>query len=489
VEIKALVGRILLGVFTLFPKFLSFLLLIAFSLFGCASDYNKIIESTEKAYYSQDYDSAIPSIRALYEDSSTKDRLLFMMEAGMIFHSKGDFATSNKVFKEAEELSDNIKTSITKEGLAFLLSDNESNYTGEDFERVMIKFFIALNFMALGDLDNAKIYFRRLDFELKEMKFTAAEYRQNNAARLLDAYVSEKLGRFNDARVQFKNMESLIGTSQTLASDRYVLAMKENDARDLGKYGRGAPFVQAFNHSMQKVDVKSGNLTEVVIIHEAGKSAIKESRGKLMDDEYFALALRGAIEVAVRTEGVGASVAGVLATLSTAENPIPIYRDRDLEGSQKRNFYINGVEIGSGDILNNYSDTALKNFNDNYKALITKNVTSLAVKIVAAVIASEAAAKAIESGLGDKNKNDLVSGLVRLAAGAAAGLATAQVIGPDLRCWRTIPSNFQVKRVFLEPGEYSFDMDKSTGIITNAPSSIKVEEGKPLYLTIRSYTN
>jgi hypothetical protein len=473
----------------LFLKRLSIISLFIISVLSCASDYHKIIEETETAYYNQNYDSAIPSIRSLYEDSDTKDRLLFLMEAGMIFHSKGDYVTSNKVFKEAEELSENIKTSITKEGLAFLLSDNESNYTGEDFERVMIKFFIALNFMSLGDLDNAKIYFRRLDFELKEMKFTAAEYRQNNAARLLDAYVSEKLGRFNDARVQFKNMEQLVNTSPTLTSDRFVLAVKENDSRDMGKYSKGAPYVQAYTNTMAKTDINSPNLSEVVIIHQAGKSAAKESRGKLMDDEYFALALRGAIEIAIRTEGAGASTAGVLATLSTAENPIPVYKDRDLEGSRKRNFYINGVEIGSGDILNDYSNTAIKNFNDNYKALITKNVTSLAVKVVAAVIASEATAKAIESGLGDKNKNDLVSSLIRLAAGAAAGLATSQVIGPDLRCWRTIPSNFQIKRVFLAPGEYTFKMDTSTGISSNAPSTIKVEEGKPLYINVRSFSN
>ncbi|TGN20935.1 hypothetical protein EHS15_01270 [Leptospira idonii] len=458
-------------------------------LLGCASDYNKIIEATETAYYRQDYNSAIPSIRALYEDSASKDRLLFLMEAGMIFHSKGDYETANKVFKEAEDISENIRTSITKEGLAFLLSDNESNYTGEDFERVMIKYYIASNYLMLGDLENAKIYFRRLDFELKEMRFTTAQYRQNNAARLIDAYVSEKLGRYNDSRVQYKNMEQLIANSPTVMSDRYVLAVKEGDSRDQGKYAKGAGFVQAYNRSMQRTDVKSDNLSEVVIIHEAGKSAIKESRGKLLEDEYFALALRGAIEIAIRTEGAGASVSGVLATLSTAENPIPIYKERDPSGSRKRHFYINDVDVGTAEIMNNYSETAIKNFNDNYKALITKNLTSLAVKIVAAVIASEAAAKAIESSMGRKEKDDLVSSLVRMAAGAAAGLATAQTIGPDLRCWRTIPSNFQVKRIFLAPGEYSFAMESDSNTISNAPSSITVEEGKSLYLSIRSYSN
>ncbi|WP_246048089.1 hypothetical protein [Leptospira ilyithenensis] len=476
----------------MFPKYSSFFAILGFAVLGCASDYKKLIEATENAYFSKNYDSAIPSIRALYEDSATKDRLLFLMEAGMIFHSKGDYESSNKVFKEAEDLSENIKTSITKEGLAFLLSDNESNYTGEDFERVMIKYFVASNYLMLGDLENAKIYFRRLDFELKEMKFIAAEYRQNNAARLIDAFVSEKLGRYNDARVQFRNMEQLMSGNSVLMSDRYVLAVKENDSRDMGKYAKGAPFVQAYNQSMQKVDIKSPNLSEVIIIHEAGKSATKESRGKLLEDEYFALALRGAIEIAIRTEGAGASVSGVLATLSTAENPIPIYKERDLEGSDKRHFYINGTDVGAPEILNNYSDTAMKNFNDNYKAIITKNLSSLAVKIVAAVIASEAASRAIESSMGDRKKRgegDLVSSLIRLAAGAAAGLATAQTIAPDLRCWRTIPANFQVKRIFLEPGEYSFSLEETSGLVTNAPSKIVVEEGKPLFLSIRSYIN
>jgi len=477
----------------LFPKSLSFLAIIGFAVLGCASDYKKLIEATENAYFSKNYDSAIPSIRALYEDSATKDRLLYLMEAGMIFHSKGDYESSNKVFKEAEDLSENIKTSITKEGLAFLLSDNESNYTGEDFERVMIKYFVASNYLMLGDLENAKIYFRRLDFELKEMKFIASEYRQNNAARLIDAFVSEKLGRYNDARVQFRNMEQLMSNNPVLMSDRYVLAVRENDSRDMGKYAKGAPFVQAYNQSMQRVDVKSSNLSEVIIIHEAGKSATKESRGKLLEDEYFAVALQGAIQIAIRTEGVGASVSGVLATLSTAENPIPIYKERDVEGSNKRHFYINGTDVGSAEILNNYSDTAMKNFNDNYKAIITKNLSSLAVKIVAAVVASEAASRAIESSMGNRKKKgegeDLVSSLIRLAAGAAAGLATAQTIAPDLRCWRTIPANFQVKRIFLEPGEYSFSLEESAGLITNAPDKIVVEEGKPLFLSIRSYVN
>lgn len=464
------------------------ILFLSLFILGCASDYNKIIKATESAYYGQDYDSAIPKIRELYEGSSTKDKLLFLMEAGMIFHTKGDYVTSNKVFKEAEDLADNIKVSMTRSGLSFILSDNESNYTGEDFERVMIKFYIANNYLLQGDTNNAKIYFRRLDFELKEMRFLAAEYRQNNAARLIDAYVSESLGRYNDARVQYKNMEQLIGKSQNLIADRYLLAAKEGDSADKSKYGAGRSSLQAYNSSMQRTSPENEKLSEVIIIHEAGKSAIKMSRGKLIEDEYFAVALRGAVEVGLRSKGAGASLAGAIAALSIAENPIPIYKERDPKGSLPRKYFINGVDVGYSDIMNNYSETAMNNFNESYKTLITKNLTSLSLKIVAAVIASEAMARAIESSGKSKN-NDLVSGLIRVAAGAAAGLAVSQTIAPDLRCWRTIPANFQVKRVFLAPGEYDFKVESPGSIVTSAPKKLLVEAGKPLFVSVRSYSN
>lgn len=455
---------------------------------SCATDYSQVIETTENAYYNEDYNTAIPAIRDLYESSSSKDRLLFLMEAGTIFRTKGDFETSIKVFKEAESIADNIKQSLSKSGLSFLLSDNESNYIGEDFERVMIKYFIALNYLSLGDLENAKIYFRRLDFDLKEMKFLAPDYRQNNAARLLDAYISENLGRYNDARVQYKNLEQLLSKSPMLMTDRYVLAAKEGDSKDQSKYMQGSTLVPAYDKSINRINYSpNSKLGELIIVHEAGKSAIKFSRGKLIDDEYFLVTLRVAIEVALRTEGAGVSATGVLATLSTAENPIPIYKERDLYSSTIRHFYLNGVDIGSGEVLNNYSDTAIQNYNDNYKAIVTKNVSSIAVKIVAATIASEAAARAIEERVG-KGQNDLVSALIRLGSGAVAGLATAQTISPDLRCWRTIPANFQIKRIFLEPGNYQFSVDK-TGMRSSYSPNVQIEAGKPTILTVRSYSN
>ncbi len=465
-----------------FLKYLIYLFLIILS--ACATNYASIIKDTESAYYSGDYASAIPQIRALANEADNKDRLLYLMEAGMIFHTKGDYESSIKAFKEAETLADNIKVSITRQGLSFLLSDNESNFTGEDFERVLIKFYIALDYIFLGKYDDAKVYFRRLDIELKEMKFAKGKYKQNLCARYLDAILSESLDRYNDARVQYKNIQEIEPSLVQVKGDRYVLAIKENDSGDAAKNADGKQYVNAYNTSMNPVNY-SREMGEVIIINQAGKAATKESRGKILNDEQFMLAMRGALETAIASKGAAASVGGVLASMSLAENPVPIYVKRDVKSALPKAVLVNGRNTGEAAIYNDYSETAMQNFNENYTTIVAKNVASIAVKMVAAAVASEAMARSLDKG---KN-NDMVSGLIKLGAGALAGYAASQTIAPDLRSWRLLPSSYQIKRMHLQPGEYKIEIPGGKLPDGSETATVKITSGQQIFLNFRTYSS
>ncbi|MCC5816584.1 MAG: hypothetical protein JJT78_17665 [Leptospira sp.] len=461
---------------------------VALLLIGsCATSYTSIIRDTEKAYYSGNYQAAIPKIRELANRSDSKDRLLYLMEAGMIFHTKGDYDSSNKAFKEAEQIADNIKVSVSKTGMSFFLSDNESNFRGEDFERVLIKFYIALNYIFIGQYDTAKIYFRRLDVELQEMKYVQGKYRQNLAARYLDAVLSEVLGRYNDARVQYRNIEQIEPSLEQVRGDRYVLAVKENDQRDIAKLRNNSNYVQAFDNSMNPISYERG-MGELVIINQAGKAATKESRGRLFNDQFFALTLRGSVETAIRARGEGASAAGVLAAMSRAENPVPIYKDRDPASALPRSVLVNNRNIGNTMIFNDYSDTAKQNFNENYKAIVTKNVASIAVKMVGAYLASEAAAKAVSSAKKNKStEQQMLENVLRIGMGAMAGYAASQTIAPDLRSWRLLPSNYQIKRLHLRPGNYTIELPGGKLPDGSSRATVTIEAGKPVFLNYRAF--
>lgn len=473
-------------------KYVSLLCLLLFISY-CASNYVEKISKAENAFYAEDYDTAIPAVRYLAKDASSKDELLYLMEAGTIFHTKGDYATSNKVFKDAETIADQIQTSISKESLAFLLSDNESNFKGESFERVLIKLYMALNYMMLSDIDSAKRYFKKVNFELTDMKTTDSKYKQNLFARYVDAVVSEQLTAFNDARVSYKNIMDIAPDNKEILGDRYVLAVKEKDTRDQAKYAEGKNYIKAYDKNLQPIPYNP-NLAEVLIINQAGKAATKESKGKLVDEPMIQQALYKAVEYTMRSmDTKGASVATVMAMISNAENPIPEYKKRDEQKSNPIDIYVNGINVTNTKIYNDYTDTAIGNFNENYTSLVTKNIASIATKVVAAGIAAYAAGKAAENAAKGRNRNDgggaeIIGLIIGAAAGAIAGAGVSATIKPDLRCWRTLPSNFQIRRIFLEPGTYDFEFKSNTSRAMGGKNftKISVDASKLVVINFRS---
>ncbi len=456
--------------------------LILFSVLNCASTHAEKMKGVEEALYSGDYETALPKMRSLVSGASSRDRLLYLMEAGVLLHTKGDYKASNKAFQDAEAIADTEKTSVTGETLAFLISDSKSNFKGESFEHVMIKMYIALNYLCLNELENAKRYFKKVSFEQKEMKFSEAKYRQNLLARYLDALASEHLGQFNDARVEYRNILEIEPGLKEVLADRYVLALKEKDGADQSKFGEGKNYIDSYDKDIKKIpyDQKMG---ELIIINQAGKAAVKESRGKLMDDPIIREPLSAAIEGSLRSnssEGIDLGI--VLATLSSAEHPIPEYRDRDVQTGNEVKILINGKEAGKTRKLADYSGMAKSNFNDNLNSIITKNIASIATKAVTVAIAAQAAKKAAEGS--GKEKNELLGTVVGMIVSAIGGYGMSQTLAPDLRCWRTSPSNFQAKRIFLEPGDYTLSFEGQGK--TPDPINIKIESGKPLFITFRS---
>lgn len=464
-----------------FALILIFVLVLAY----CVTGYTEKIADTENAFYKQDFDTAVNNIRTLAEGSNNADKLLYLMEAGTILHTKGDYEKSNIAFKQAEQIGDSIKASLTKDSLAFLLSDNESNFTGESFERVIVKLYIAINYIMLNDVEMGKRYLRRVDYELRDMKTSDAKYKQNLFARYLDAIVSEYLKAYNDARVDYKNILEMDPANNDMIADRYVLAMKEGDSGDMRKYEYGRGSIQAFDNKLTPIGY-SENLGELIIINQGGKAAIKMSRGKLMDEPYFRSALEAAIRAASNMKSnMGLSTASVMAMISNAENPIPEYKRRDKEGEVPLDILINGKRVSKTRVMNDYSDTAIANFNDNYKAIITRNVSSVATKVIAAAAAAYAAGELAKRD--NKGGDDLISGLVSFAAGAIAGAGVSQTIKPDLRCWHMLPSNFQAKRIYLAPGTYTITFSGSARPVGNATyKDIVIEKGKPVFINLRS---
>ncbi|TGL61317.1 hypothetical protein EHQ58_05945 [Leptospira ognonensis] len=460
--------------------------------------------SVRSDFFNNRLDSAASKLFNQYSNAADKDVLLALMEAGVVLHTKGDYKKSNDIFKEAAQVAENIKVSATGEIASFVLSDNASNFRGENFERVLIYFYLSLNSTLLREYEEAKRYLRKLDFEQKELYLTEAENKQNGMARFLDAIISEHLEKYEDARVQYKNLTAHLGKEEEILINQYGFALKSNDSKTARAVeGKLKNTKIAFNSKLEPAKY-SKEMGELIIINQAGIAARKKSRGKLKESPEFETALRAAVEVAAQSDSsLASNITGVLLAIGEAENPIPKFEKSESEDQKEQTIYINDKEIATTHIFNDYSKTSMDTFNSNYDAMVTKNVASLATKIV---IASAAANAAVNNpganALKGKAKGELCGRVpqplnivceilfdktVDTAAGAATGALAGASLEPDLRCWSLLPSNFQAKRLFLEPGSYTvkFKMNGPEGEFS-VPIEVKIEKGKPFFVNLRS---
>ena len=459
---------------------ITLLLILGASVNACATFrapaiINKQIRS-ESYFYRGQFERALDGYRSLVNKSQKKNRLLYLLEAGTIMHVAGEYDNSNLAFIEADAIAEKLKKSIGKEINSFFLSDLEQNFTGESFDRVLIKMYIALNYLMMNDEKNALNYFRKMNYELQEMKYTEASYRQNHSARYLYGLLAESIGNYNRARVQYNNMV-LLGNDlikQLGKESLLILEQKEKNAE-----------VSMINH--QKIEMeKVGGL---VVIIESGKAAIKKSRGKLKGDPVFDKFLENAVIFAIATRGANLSHWSVLNALKSAENPIPYYEARVPQNPPlKAKIFINGKNRYETDILSSYSLLSIENFNEQYQNIVQKNVASIATKVVTAIIASEVAGEAIARGVqGSENNRTGLGAIFKLLLGSGFGAIASQTIKPDLRCWRNNFDNLQVKRVILPEGKYQISIVNPYGYPGTIDKQVKINSGKNTYILLRNF--
>ena len=131
---------------------------------SCSTYVGKSIELRRQVARG-DVDAALKTLEPLAKGGS---RLLYLYERGLILHQEDRFEESNAVLDEAEKLLDDLYTrSISREAAALLTNDAVVEYRGQRFEAAVLHYYRTLNFLYLGDLENAAVECRRLDHRLQ----------------------------------------------------------------------------------------------------------------------------------------------------------------------------------------------------------------------------------------------------------------------------------------------------------------------------------
>ncbi len=432
---------------------------------SCSSkSYREVMQVPEEKFYKGQYKEAAEMLKPLAAKED-RDQLLYMMEAGYMYHIAHDYKLSNFILLKAAQIAKLKPVSVTQQVAALLTNATATNYRGEDFEKVLIRMYTGINFLMLGDYDAARVEFKNVNIELGSIQVEGkARYKQNAMAKYLSAIAFEitadqdkRADDLNFSRVEYKQIKSLMPE----------FSMADRDIQR----------IDARMDSANTFDLPQG---ELVMIFQSGKTAIKKSRGGLLDNPDMNATINVQLKSISLQQGV--TIAAVLIALKNAENPIPKFEKRSNLASYVR-MVIDG-RIHRTFMLENIEETAVKNMEDDYtmmKVQIAAGVITKVAVSIAAGFASQQIAKKLGAGG--------FSGIIGQVAGAGTAAALFSSMKPDLRCWHTIPANLQMGRVFLNPGSYNMDlqyMNNSDQVLLSQKFNIKIEKGKKTFFTARS---
>ena len=405
-------------------------LALSVALTGCASmqSHDKLASDVHSAGQTQGISAALARLDASATTEEQKTALLYNMERGELLRLDRRYEDSNHAFmladnkvKEWEEAAKTDPQKLMGTVGAALVSERLKVYEGQDYEKVWLTTRLALNRVALGDFENARVDIKRThereaviaEFRAKETLAAEEEAKSKGAtsgSKEINGYPVETL---NDPEVLALKNGYQNALSHYLAGFLYE-AMNEPGLAAPGyrKAIELKPETGVLEEGLRGLDSRASftwkrrqRMTDVLFIVEAGDAPARKSIA-------FTLPVptgRGMVTASIAYPVIEPSNDPPLGQVSVAGYDFKLEKVVDVNVMARR---------------------ALK---DEMPGMVLRGVT-------------RAVAKGVVQDQLQKN-GGLIGGLI----GAVASVATEQA---DDRLWRMLPGRVYVARGYLPPGEH-----------------------------------
>ena len=410
-------------------------LALSVALTGCASmqSHDKLASDVHSAGQTQGISAALARLDASATTEEQKTALLYNMERGELLRLDRRYEDSNHAFmladnkvKEWEEAAKTDPQKLMGTVGAALVSERLKVYEGQDYEKVWLTTRLALNRVALGDFENARVDIKRThereaviaEFRAKETLAAEEEAKSKGAtsgSKEINGYPIETL---NDPEVLALKNGYQNALSHYLAGFLYE-AMNEPGLAAPGyrKAIELKPETGVLEEGLRGLDSRASftwkrrqRMTDVLFIVEAGDAPARKSIA-------FTLPVptgRGMVTASIAYPVIEPSNDPPLGQVSVAGYDFKLEKVVDVNVMARR---------------------ALK---DEMPGMVLRGVT-------------RAVAKGVVQDQLQKN-GGLIGGLI----GAVASVATEQA---DDRLWRMLPGRVYIARGYLPEGEHKIEVN------------------------------
>lgn len=400
----------------------------ALLLSGCAAfrSYESELTQTNLHLQSGDIDAAIALLEK-HNGGENKD-LLYYFEKGELLRSKGDLQGSLEAWAQADrqvfEWEEAVRGDPAKylgEFGSVLVNDRVRRYEGYDYEKVMLTTQMAINHLALGDFEAARIEIKKthereaLIAELRDQQYLKREEEAEKQG------ITAELKDLQGYPVESLNAPEVIGLKNSYQSAfSHYLSGFVYEA--LGERGMAAPGYR-----------KAAELRPDTPLLEQALLDLDNPGARGADESDVLLVLQTGLAPARDSVRIPLPIPTSNGLIITPLS-FPVIKD-DTSTAVLDSLALNGEELPLTE-LNSTEAMSRRALRDDMPGIILRTSVRAATRSVA-----------------QKQLND-----VNPLAGLALGIASAITEGADERTWRTLPDSTRIVRLRLKKGEHQLQL-------------------------------
>lgn len=430
---------------------------------GCSSARMSDHES-DSLFRQGRYEEAATRLTKGYEEQGeeSRDSLLYLLDIGLSLSSAGKYEDSIKAFRKADKIAE-IKdyTSLATESATLLTSDNIKDYKGEDFEKVLINAYLALDYAMLGNTEDALVEARRVNHKLYMMKTDGKRnYEYSAFARYLSGILYESEGDANNAYIDYKEVYRIRPEFPGLGRDLWRTAW-QSQLQDAMEEWDETFHLTKEDHAEAKKSAPRSGMGEIIVVYQNGISPIKRPHPNFSSIPKFYPRYNPVMSADIEVARVQSQPSPHVPNSPDESVPNTPVKLASAPTSVSEPEWKN---VGSPGMLDNIEKASIEALDEKYAGIIAKKVAGIVAK------------EAIGYEVAKKTNSPLLGALTKMAL-----YASDQA---DLRSWNLLPHDFQVLRVPVAPGTYRVRALPG-GKNPTPDKTIQVLAGKKVFVTFR----
>ncbi len=405
-------------------SFISFAIFLCVSCVSTPGQHIPSIQNAKTGDYSKSINYIEKNQNKLY---GKKNRVLYNLDSGLLYHYNHDFSNSISRLSTAEKDIYTLYTkSISAEIASFIINDNVLEYSGEDYEDIYLNVFNSLNYFfedktedALVETNRAinkirtimakyepELQKARKAAEMKETKIDSIAFHDSALVEYLSMLYRRQLGDFDGAF-----------TNQRMINDAFLTQKK--------LYNFACP------SSIQEELSVPKNMARLNVVSFTGLSPIKDEI-IIRDYGYANYTFALALPELIRSEYPFSKIiitAKNSATGKTVSQPL--------------------------ELLESMENVATETFILHRSVIYAKAIARSISKAIGSTLGD-----AVGQKLSESDDSDLQAAGLILQFFSLAGRITNQIIEhADMRISRYFPARASVCGITLEPGFYDIKID------------------------------